>query len=72
LRARPKNMVFARRCCGRQQQAELLRALEKTIEELNRISHGFTPKQMEARFGMGKPALVLNTSAGEGATARVH
>jgi ATP-dependent helicase/nuclease subunit B len=52
-----------------QQQAELLRALEKTIEELNKVSQGFTPHKMEARFGMGKPSLVLQTSAGE---VRLH
>ncbi len=52
-----------------QQQAELLRTLEKTIAELNKISQGFTPRKMEARFGMGEPSLVLNTSAGE---VRLH
>ncbi len=48
-----------------QQQAELTRILEKTIEELNALSQGFTPRVMEARFGMGQPSLVLNTSIGE-------
>jgi ATP-dependent helicase/nuclease subunit B len=52
-----------------QQQAEFLRMLEKTIEELNKISVGFTPHTMEARFGMGNPSLVLKTSAGE---VRLH
>ncbi len=52
-----------------QQQAELLRVLEKTIEELNKISVGFTPHAMEARFGMGNPSLVLKTSAGD---VRLH
>jgi len=52
-----------------QQQAELLRALEKTINELNKISAGFTPHTMEARFGMGNPSLVLKTSAGD---VRLH
>jgi ATP-dependent helicase/DNAse subunit B len=52
-----------------QQQAELLRVLEKTIEELNKISVGFTPHTMEARFGMGKPSLVLKTSVGD---VRLH
>ncbi|MBI5823350.1 MAG: PD-(D/E)XK nuclease family protein [Chloroflexi bacterium] len=52
-----------------QQQAELLRVLEKTIEELNKVSQGFTPHAMEARFGMGKPSLVLKTSAGD---VRLH
>ncbi|MDO9303477.1 MAG: PD-(D/E)XK nuclease family protein, partial [Anaerolineales bacterium] len=52
-----------------QQQAELTRVLEKTIDELNKISQGFTPHTMEARFGMGKPSLVLKTSAGD---VRLH
>jgi len=52
-----------------QQQAEFLRMLEKTIEELNKISAGFTPHTMEARFGMGNPSLVLKTSAGD---VRLH
>lgn len=52
-----------------QQQAELLRVLEKTIEELNKVSQGFTPHTMEARFGMGNPSLVLKTSAGD---VRLH
>jgi len=52
-----------------QQQDELLRVLEKTIEELNKISVGFTPRTMEARFGMGNPSLVLKTSAGD---VRLH
>ncbi|MDP1545978.1 MAG: PD-(D/E)XK nuclease family protein, partial [Anaerolineales bacterium] len=52
-----------------QQQAELLRVLEKTIEELGKVSQGFTPHTMEARFGMGEPSLVLKTSAGD---VRLH
>jgi ATP-dependent helicase/DNAse subunit B len=52
-----------------QQQAELLRVLEKTIVELDKVSQGFTPHTMEARFGMGQPSLVFNTSAGE---VRLH
>ena len=48
-----------------QQQAELTRILEKTIEELNKVSQGFTPRMLEARFGMGQPSLVLQTSIGE-------
>jgi ATP-dependent helicase/DNAse subunit B len=52
-----------------QQQAELLRTLEKTIVELNKISQGYMPHTMEARFGMGEPSLVLKTSAGE---VRLH
>lgn len=52
-----------------QQQAELTRILEKTIEELNALSKGFAPHTMEARFGMGQPSLVLKTSIGE---VRLH
>jgi ATP-dependent helicase/DNAse subunit B len=52
-----------------QQQAELTRILEKTVEALNKASQGFTPHTMEARFGMGKPSLVLQTSAGD---VRLH
>jgi ATP-dependent helicase/DNAse subunit B len=52
-----------------QQQAELLRVLEKTIAELDKISEGFTPHTMEACFGMGEPSLVWHTSAGE---VRLH
>ncbi|NCP88072.1 MAG: hypothetical protein CO094_12375 [Anaerolineae bacterium CG_4_9_14_3_um_filter_57_17] len=52
-----------------QQQAELTRVLEKTIEELDKVSQGYTPLKMEARFGMGNPSLVLKTSAGE---VRLH
>jgi hypothetical protein len=48
-----------------QQQAELTRILEKTIEELSAASKGFTPHTMEARFGMGQPSLILKTSIGE-------
>jgi ATP-dependent helicase/DNAse subunit B len=52
-----------------QQQAELLRMLEKTIAELNKLSLGYTPRVLEAKFGMGAPSLVLHTSAGE---VRLH
>jgi ATP-dependent helicase/nuclease subunit B len=52
-----------------QQQAELTRVLEKTVEALNEASQGFTPHTMEARFGMGNPSLVLKTSAGD---VRLH
>ncbi|RJP49508.1 MAG: hypothetical protein C4557_11200 [Anaerolineaceae bacterium] len=48
-----------------QQQAELTRILEKTIAALNEASQGFTPRVMEARFGMGQPSLVLKTSIGD-------
>ena len=65
----PEEYGFRPTALWTQQQAELLRALEKTITELDKISQGYTPKQMEARFGMGEPSLVLNTSAGE---VRLH
>jgi ATP-dependent helicase/DNAse subunit B len=52
-----------------QQKAELTRMLEKTIAELNTISQGYAPKKLEARFGMGEPSLVVQTSAGE---VRLH
>lgn len=52
-----------------QQQAELTRVLEKSVEALNEGSQGFTPHTMEARFGMGNPSLVLKTSAGD---VRLH
>lgn len=48
-----------------QQQAELTRILEKTIEALNEASEGYEPRVMEARFGMGQPSLILKTSIGE-------
>ena len=52
-----------------QQRAELLRVSEKTVDELNKLSVGYTPHTMEARFGMGEPSLVLKTSAGD---VRLH
>jgi len=52
-----------------QQQAELTRALEKTVEALDKASQGFTPHTMEARFGMGQPSLVLKTAIGD---VRLH
>jgi len=61
----PEEYGFRPTALWTQQQAELLRVLEKTIEELNKISQGYTPRKMEARFGMGEPSLVLQTSAGE-------
>ena len=61
----PEEYGFRPTALWTQQQAELLRVLEKTIDELNKMSQGYTPKQMEARFGMGEPSLVLQTSIGE-------
>ncbi|MBI5841149.1 MAG: PD-(D/E)XK nuclease family protein [Chloroflexi bacterium] len=51
------------------QQKEFVRMLEKTIRALDEASQGYTPKQMEARFGMGNPSLVVKTSAGD---VRLH
>ena len=65
----PEEYGFRPTALWTQQQAELLRVLEKTIEELNKVSQGFTPHTMEARFGMGNPSLILKTSAGE---VRLH
>ena len=65
----PEEYGFRPTALWTQQQAELLRVLEKTIQELDKVSQGYTPKQMEARFGMGEPSLVLQTSAGE---VRLH
>jgi len=65
----PEEYGFRPTALWTQQQAELLRALEKTITELDKVSQGYTPRKMEARFGMGEPSLVLNTSAGE---VRLH
>jgi len=48
-----------------QQQAELTRMLEKTVEALDEKLQGFTPHTMEARFGMGMPSLVLKTEIGD-------
>jgi ATP-dependent helicase/DNAse subunit B len=65
----PEEYGFRPTALWTQQQAELMRVLEKTIQELDKISQGYTPKKMEARFGMGEPSLVLQTSAGE---VRLH
>ena len=51
------------------QQKEFTRMLEKTIRALDEASQGHAPKQMEARFGMGEPSLVVKTSAGD---VRLH
>jgi hypothetical protein len=61
----PEEYGFRPTALWTQQQAELLRTLEKTIAALDKISQGYLPIQMEARFGMGNPPLVLKTSAGE-------
>jgi ATP-dependent helicase/DNAse subunit B len=51
------------------QQEELQRMLSETITALDRLSAGFTPVYFEERFGMGKPALLLQTEIGE---VRLH
>jgi ATP-dependent helicase/nuclease subunit B len=61
----PKEYGFRPTGLWTQQQAELTRILERTIEELNKASQGFTPRRMEARFGMGQPSLRLQTEIGE-------
>jgi len=65
----PEEYGFRPTALWTQQQAELMRVLEKTIRELDKISQGYTPRKMEARFGMGEPSLVLKTAAGE---VRLH
>jgi ATP-dependent helicase/DNAse subunit B len=65
----PEEYGFRPTALWTQQQAELMRVLEKTIQELDKISQGYAPRKMEARFGMGEPSLVLKTSAGQ---VRLH
>jgi ATP-dependent helicase/nuclease subunit B len=61
----PREYGFRPTALWTQQQAELTRILEKTIDELSRVSQGYTPRAMEARFGMGQPSLILQTDIGE-------
>jgi len=61
----PEEYGFRPTALWTQQQAELTRILEKTIESLNKVSQGFTPHTMEARFGMGQPSLILKTPIGD-------
>jgi ATP-dependent helicase/nuclease subunit B len=61
----PEEYGFRPTALWKQQQAELTRLLEKTIKELNKASREFTPRLLEARFGIGQPPLVLQTSIGE-------
>ncbi|MCJ7436112.1 MAG: PD-(D/E)XK nuclease family protein, partial [Anaerolineales bacterium] len=61
----PEDYGFRPTALWTQQQAELTRTLEKTIEALNEKSQGFTPRTLEARFGMGQPSLVLKTEIGD-------
>jgi ATP-dependent helicase/DNAse subunit B len=63
--AAPKEYGFRPTALWTQQQAELTRILEKTVEELNKVSRGYAPRAMEARFGMGQPSLILQTEIGE-------
>jgi ATP-dependent helicase/nuclease subunit B len=65
----PDEYGFRPTALWEQQKAELTRLLEKTIAALNKISQGYAPKKLEARFGMGEPSLVVQTSAGE---VRLH
>ncbi len=51
------------------QQQEMERRLRETIRALDVVSQGYAPRRLEARFGMGEPSLVLQTSAGE---VRLH
>ena len=51
------------------QKAELEQRLRATITALAQVSQGYTPRRVEARFGMGEPSLVLQTEAGE---VRLH
>lgn len=51
------------------QQTELLQRLTETITALDQVSQGYTPRALEAKFGMGAPSLVLETEAGE---VRLH
>ncbi len=67
--AAPQEYGFRPTALWELQQQEFVRMLEKTIQELDKASQGFKPKQMEARFGMGEPSLVLKTSAGD---VRLH
>jgi ATP-dependent helicase/nuclease subunit B len=63
--AAPEEYGFRPTALWTQQQAELTRVLEKTVDALNKASQGFTPHTMEARFGMGQPSLVLKTEIGD-------
>jgi ATP-dependent helicase/DNAse subunit B len=51
------------------QQDELQRMLRETITALVQLSTDFIPVYFEERFGMGKPALLLQTESGE---VRLH
>jgi ATP-dependent helicase/DNAse subunit B len=65
----PAEYGFRPTALWEQQKAELTRMLEKSVEALNEVSQGYAPKKLEARFGMGEPSLVLQTSAGD---VRLH
>lgn len=51
------------------QKAELLKRLEETVAALAEVSQGYKPLALEAKFGMGRPSLVLQTEAGD---VRLH
>ena len=65
----PADYGFRPTALWERQKAELTRVLEKSVAELDAMSQGYTPKKLEARFGMGEPSLLLQTSAGE---VRLH
>ncbi|GAB4504810.1 MAG: hypothetical protein Fur0043_18040 [Anaerolineales bacterium] len=67
--AAPQEYGFRPTALWTLQQQEFVRMLEKTIRVLDEVSQGYTPKHVEARFGMGNPSLILKTSAGE---VRLH
>lgn len=62
--AAPEQYGFRPTALWRQQQAELLRALEKTVTALAEASAGWTPRYFEQRFGGEAPPLVVATDAG--------
>ncbi|MBU0513085.1 MAG: PD-(D/E)XK nuclease family protein, partial [Chloroflexi bacterium] len=51
------------------QREELERILHATVIALAEASEGYTPRYFEPRFGMGKPALIMHTEAGD---VRLH
>ena len=61
----PGDYGFRPTALWRLQQDELQGMLSRTIMALYEVSAGFTPLYFEARFGMGQPALLLQTENGE-------
>ncbi|MFZ6026845.1 MAG: PD-(D/E)XK nuclease family protein [Chloroflexota bacterium] len=62
--AAPQEYSFRPTPLWEQQQAELLRRLEETVTALAEASSGWQPLELEAKFGMGAPSLILETDAG--------